>query len=126
MKKEYREISSCCGKHAYVQGSDEGTCYYVCENCNKPCDITLISSNSISPALTKTDVKNTDETITDISKSIPYDFICGMLLHEMKHAYLTGAAHERQGITNVNNPQEAINFRYTQCSNEILKILQQD
>ena len=31
-------FSSCCKARVYVNSSDEGTSYYVCDECGKPCD----------------------------------------------------------------------------------------
>jgi len=31
--------STCCNALVKVEGSDEGTCYYVCEECGKACDL---------------------------------------------------------------------------------------
>lgn len=32
-------VSSCCGKGLVVISDDaDGTCYYICEACNNPCD----------------------------------------------------------------------------------------
>jgi len=31
--------SNCCNSFVYVDGDEEGTHYYVCSKCHKPCDI---------------------------------------------------------------------------------------
>lgn len=45
-KKE--SVSICCGDSLKVVSSDEGTSYYICDNCGKPCDPTR-QGNSAGP-----------------------------------------------------------------------------
>jgi len=37
--KKINNNSNCCGSFVYVDGDEEGTHYYVCSKCHKPCDI---------------------------------------------------------------------------------------
>lgn len=34
-------VSECCGSSVSVAGSDEGTMFFVCDACHKPCDVLL-------------------------------------------------------------------------------------
>lgn len=38
--KEIKELSNCCKSEVKIGGDDkEGTHYYICTKCNKPCDL---------------------------------------------------------------------------------------
>ena len=56
--------SNCCNKDLTVSTSDEGTCCYICSECNKPCDaIAQIDSNGKIPDHL---ISSLPETVIDV------------------------------------------------------------
>lgn len=110
MKKE-ENLSNCCEAKMRTDCADEGTCCFICEKCNKPCDILpqhpnkemeMKDTNKLEEILKEADYIIWSKSCETISGT---EVLQEMIREKINQAYSLGIqlgkADERQFILNV-------------------------